>query len=104
MYKKTYTRRHIQEDIYKKTYTRRHIQEDIYKETYTRRHIQEDIHKKTYPGNSNRKTDSICESDEKNLVILERKNYIEKNILPRNIKWCTVGPQQSRVDGSMERS
>jgi len=28
----------------------------------------------------------------------------EKNILPSKIKWRTVGPQQSRVDGSVERT
>jgi hypothetical protein len=34
----------------------------------------------------------------------EKKKSIEKNILPSKIKWHTVGPQQSRVDGSVERS
>jgi hypothetical protein len=60
------------------------------------------IYKKTCTGKSSCKTDSICESDENIFAILERKN-IEKNDSPSKIKWRTVGPHKSRVDGSIER-
>jgi hypothetical protein len=40
------------------------------------------VYKKTYPGNSNCKTDSICESDEKNLAILEKKIILRKIFCP----------------------